>query len=153
MEAAHGSCSEMQVDRNTVLMSASTLATMWKMEHGKMCGCLRLLPTGDPSHFCLHLIDQKCWSYPIFEGRLQSYPVPDLKGKTWCVWTNKPWCWTHLSFLCVLMTCLHCLCTHTLPACLTWLHFYVFNAFLFLHGKGYHFLINRDQVMKLILLG
>lgn len=71
----------------------------------------KLLPGGDTSHFCSYLIDQNQSDGHAHNqgGGVKSPSVPEKKGKPWYLWTDKPWCWTQLDFLCVIIIRLHCL--------------------------------------------
>lgn len=70
----------------------------------------KLLLRGNTSHFCSYLLDQnQSNGHPYNQRRVKSSSVPDQKGKPWYLWTDRPWCWTQLDLLSVIIICLHCL--------------------------------------------
>lgn len=150
MKSAHCGYSGTQVDRSTILACASVLPMTWKMEHGKMCSCLKAYRKYRSLLLTSHWLKPVRWACPYSESECSPLLCLNWKEKhSICGQISPDVEDTWVSFA-LLSACT--VSTYTpLPPCFTWLPCYLLNAFLFLCGKRGHFLINRDQVLKWLL--
>lgn len=148
MESAHCGYLGTHVDRNAILTCASVLTMMGKMEHGKMCSCLKAYRKYRSLLLTSHWLKPGRWACLYSERECSPILCLNWKEKHSICGQISPDLNTWVSFALLLSACT--VSTYTLlPPCCTWLHCYLLNAFLFLRGKRGHFLINRNQVLKL----
>lgn len=147
MESAHCGYLGTHVDRNAILTCASVLTMTWKMEHGKMCSCLKAYRKYRSLLLTSHWLKPGRWACLYSEWECSLILCLNWKEKHSICGQISPDLNTWVSFALLLSACT--VSTYILlPPCFTWLHCYLLNAFLFLRGKRGHYLINRDQVLK-----